>query len=593
MVPRRIISFISTSLIAVALPIAPAAAAVRCGGERVTVVGTHGDDRIRGTRGRDVIHGLSGDDVIVGRRGGDVICGGAGDDRIWGNKGHDRIFGGSGDDAIRAGKGRDLVRAGKGSDVIFGGMHDDAVYGGRGVDRISGAAGDDFIDLGPGSFEGSAQIAGGGPGNDEIYGSSAHEDIYGGSGDDLIVGREGTVTDVVARGGIDNLRGQKGNDHIISGTAGAPSLGPRVSRSFGGSGNDLLEDLDGGATLFGGPGHDHFEGPAQDRCCSTLDFSDSPAGVVVDLSMGTAHGEGNDTIEGHIPWVNGSLQDDVLMGDGGDNRLFGDDGNDDLGGAGGNDTLIGSTGDDLLDGGEGRDEAVFSANELDEPLVVNLDQGFATGQGRDSIVAVEDLWVGANRSAGAEVIGDDAPNNIESHLLESVDIQGRGGDDRIRTLSSGRVEGGAGNDRITSLRTRGASDIFGEEGDDTLLIQESCCTDAAQTVDGGTGMDHVMFFTPPIRVDLASGIGTYHQEDPGTVRFLLSGVEAVTGSERDDVLLGDSGANMLDGREGNDRIEGRAGDDFLDGGPGDSDYLDGGDGVDECVNGETVTNCES
>ena len=69
---------------------------------------------------------------------------------------------------------------------------------------------------------------------------------------------------------------------------------------------------------------------------------------------------------------------------------------------------------------------------------------------------------------------------------------------------------------------------------------------------------------------------------------MLSGVENVTGSDFDDVLLGDDGPNvlrarigvdLLDGRGDNDVLHGGSGDDLLAGGPGD-DTLVGNNGVD-------------
>ncbi len=76
--------------------------------------------------------------------------------------------------------------------------------------------------------------------------------------------------------------------------------------------------------------------------------------------------------------------------------------------------------------------------------------------------------------------------------------------------------------------------------------------------------------------------------------------EKVKGSGWDDTIVGDDGPNDLRGRGGNDTIIGGGGDDHLRGGSGDdsldgglgSDWLRGGSGIDECINGETVLNCE-
>ena len=57
-----------------------------CLGDRPTLVGTPGDDRIRATFGDDVIMTLGGNDVVVGPKGAawrDLICTGAGDDQVF------------------------------------------------------------------------------------------------------------------------------------------------------------------------------------------------------------------------------------------------------------------------------------------------------------------------------------------------------------------------------------------------------------------------------------------------------------------------------------------------------------------------------
>jgi Ca2+-binding RTX toxin-like protein len=67
-----------------------------------------------------------------------------------------------------------------------------------------------------------------------------------------------------------------------------------------------------------------------------------------------------------------------------------------------------------------------------------------------------------------------------------------------------------------------------------------------------------------------------------------------------DTLIGRSGNDLLEGFTGDDTLRGGRGADELRGGEGD-DHLDGGFGIDsldgeadtdQCVNGETVTNCE-
>lgn len=84
--------------------------------------------------------------------------------------------------------------------------------------------------------------------------------------------------------------------------------------------------------------------------------------------------------------------------------------------------------------------------------------------------------------------------------------------------------------------------------------------------DGGAGNDTVSYdgSDAAVNVDLAAGSGTGGAAQNDT----LSDIEAVIGSDFDDTLRGDSGANTLDGGAGDDRIVGGGGSDTLDGGQG-------------------------
>jgi Ca2+-binding RTX toxin-like protein len=117
----------------------------KCAGNRVTISGTPGDDRLRGTARTDVIDARGGDDRISGLGGFDLICGGGGSDTIRGGNRSDALLGGPGDDLLREGKG-----TGDGSDIavfgpnlafylfVSGNGGDDRLFGGRGSDALGG-----------------------------------------------------------------------------------------------------------------------------------------------------------------------------------------------------------------------------------------------------------------------------------------------------------------------------------------------------------------------------------------------------------------------------------------------------------------------
>jgi Ca2+-binding RTX toxin-like protein len=108
--------------------------------------------------------------------------------------------------------------------------------------------------------------------------------------------------------------------------------------------------------------------------------------------------------------------------------------------------------------------------------------------------------------------------------------------------------------------------------------------------DGGNGHDTLSAF------DLFSAIvlnlSTAQLEGGSIGSDTARSFESATGTGRADTLIGNAANNVLKGTFGNDQIEGGDGDDLLDGGDS-TDLLDGGDGTDECLNGETVLNCEA
>ena len=77
--------------------------------------------------------------------------------------------------------------------------------------------------------------------------------------------------------------------------------------------------------------------------------------------------------------------------------------------------------------------------------------------------------------------------------------------------------------------------------------------------------------------------GTFVYADDGFGgRDKLYSIENITGSDHNDVIKGDSGANILSGGAGDDELRGRGGDDILISGEG-NDLLQGGAGKDTFV----------
>ncbi len=162
--------------------------------------------------------------------------------------------------------------------------------------------------------------------------STVSEDLDGGGGNDQVSGGRGTV------------QGGSGNDTVVG--------SPFAENIRGGTGRDLLDGGDGPDDIQGGGGTDTLVYPQgrQTPIAVSIGAGDSNDGGVED--QGAA---GRDTVHGDVETVVGTLQDDVLVGDGSGETLNGFGGNDTLIGNDGNDTLLGLDGNDVLVAGRGRD----------------------------------------------------------------------------------------------------------------------------------------------------------------------------------------------------------------------------------------------
>jgi Ca2+-binding RTX toxin-like protein len=365
---------------------------------------------------------------------------------------------------------------------------------------------------------------------------------------------------VIGTSGADTLTGTAGDD-VICGLGGIDVL-------LGGDGKD---------TLFGGAGNDTFDGGTG---VDTVSFAEAPvaSAVTASLAAGTSTNAqlGSDTFTFVTPGgcstvenLTGSGFDDSLTGDACANTLFGANGADTLTGNGGNDLLQGAGGNDSISGGDGTD--------LMEPGTGD-DVAADGGTGFDTLAYVDITTGGVNlnvsTSTSTATAGGDAgtdhftPGTIEAYY-------GTNQADVITGDTAANLLYGVG----------GADAISGAGGNDTMGGGAG-----ADTIDGGNGVDTSTYFTAPAGATVNLTTGTASDGTGST--DTLSTVENVLGSNSPDVITGSAGSNSLYGFSGNDSISAGDGNDFLDGGAN-TDSLDGGAGTDRCLNGETLTGCES
>jgi Ca2+-binding RTX toxin-like protein len=309
-----------------------------------------GNDRVLGIEN---VAGTRYPDEIDGNGRANTIEGGGGDDTIFGFKNADTIFGGPGSDYIDGGLSPDVIDAGGGDDIVEPGAGNDSIAGGNGSDWIAFESSPKPVTvklkLGTATGHGADSFASienvfGSVFGDTIVGDDLENWLYGSGGDDLLKGERGD----------DILVGQDGDDRV-----------------FGVAGNDVVVGNGGRDRLDGGAGFD------------LADFFTSPVGVAVDLSAGTATGDGPDVLVS-VEDVVGSTHNDVLLGTSGHNAMFGLEGNDVLVGYAGNDYLDGGPGNDRLDAGSGTDICVDGETpigcESTQALAFGLEQGLAGGE---------------------------------------------------------------------------------------------------------------------------------------------------------------------------------------------------------------------
>lgn len=588
------------------------AQAAKCAGKKVTIKGTPGNDRIVGKKASDVIDGGGGNDVITGGpNGNDTICGGPGNDRIYGGRGFDSLYGEGGNDNLQGETGSDRIDGGagnddlsgsKGADGLHGGGGDDVIVGYKGPDKLSGGGGDDYID----GQQGSDKIDGDG-GDDKLLGDKGNDVIDGGSGEDRIEGGPGDEP---------SLQGGPGADEVFGGAG--------IDRADGGAGDgDIVRGDSGTDTLSGGPGGNDIVSYA----------SATRGGIIISLGSGKAKGDGHDDLSGFEDAV-GSPQGDTIVGDGQANRIDGGVGNDTLQSGGGGGHAFGGPGTDACEG-----FAVETSCGHEPAPPPSLAYG-TLNQGLDGSSLIiqgspnnDDIRI--SRGASAWVITSAVPifagegcqtpaSNPtamicpDSGAVPLIVVTGGAGNDGIAVDGSVpggakvRINGNAGNDNLIGgvgedvleagenyngpdngndrLEGNGGSDVlYSDPGSDTLLggagsdlLVNSVPTCQGHTYDGGAGQDTVSYARSKDNLRVSLG-GSGGPPGCGNADRVLGSNESLEGSDGNDVLIGDNGANSFMGHIGNDTMVGKGGSDFFEALDGQRDKIECGGGGDDFV----------
>ncbi|MBS0126805.1 Ig-like domain-containing protein [Thetidibacter halocola] len=453
--------------------------------------------QLEGTASADFIAAFDGDDLLLGLAGADTLDGGLGADTMIGGFGNDfylvddegdRIVedAAAGNDTIRSTVDFALWRYGQNVEhlvllgavglVGVGNALDNSITGTAGDDWLNGGAGDDLL-IGGGGADVFADSAGadtmrGGWGSDTYYIDDVGdviEEAYG-QGHDVVIAsvsyemrRDGQhVEDLILVGRDDLTATGNGKGNLISGNAG----------------NNLLDGAWGDDTLIGGKGNDTYIGGRGDDLFVIQQVGDR----VVE-----ADGEGVDTIETRVSYAmrrdsdftenlvlkgrddidgTGNRQDNLIIGNDGDNRLNGAWGNDTLIGGNGRDIFIDDAGSDSMVGGSGND--LFYVDDAAD--VVREE----AGEGDDTVRASVDytMWRDSQNTEHLVLTGDG----------DLTGIGNRSDNTLLGNAGNNRLDGMQGDDTLTG--GMGTDTLLGGAGND-LLDGEMADFDGRQFISGG------------------------------------------------------------------------------------------------------------
>lgn len=452
----------------------------------------------------------------------------------------------------------DYIRAYDGDDIVNGGVGDDTIIGGKGNDTLIGGAGNDiFLETandGEDSYQYTLDVTN--FGYDLIYAYNYEVNVI----DKIVLPDEITP------------------DELSFTDLGTPNVLMNINGEIQGS----IEFASGiEAIVIGGVTYQAFYGTTAGQSGPNGDYDSNPNEIIFALG-------GHDVIAGKIG-------NDILVGGNGNDTLYGEDGDDFLNGGSGDDTLHGGTGDDRLDGGDGVDKASYENAVV--AITANLTTGTATGSGNDILVDIENITGSSfndyiTGSADANTLIGGAGDDTLSGGAGSDTLDGGFGNDTADysgsalavtiDLLGGTTSGGdADGDVLLSIENVRGADHAAERdyiwGDSGINIIEGLAGDdileggaGADVIDGGAGWDYARYTrsNAGVTINLETGVNTGGDAQGDT----LIGIEAITGSNYDDTIIGGTGNDFLRGGDGNDYLKAQIGVDQLYGDAGDDTF---------------------
>ncbi len=298
-------------------------------------------------------------------------------------------------------------------------------------------------------------------------------------------------------------------------------------------------------------------------------------------------GDGDDQLQGGSgkDVVGGGTGDDFIQGYFGNDKLYGGDGQDTLFGNNGDDNLFGS-GDDTLFGGTGNDLLVMKDD---------LGQGSMSGDAGDDVLVATGAGTILTGGEGADkfwTLGTEITDSADDTIITDYDPA----EDVIAFFTQLGLQPGLFNFALTDVTTDEGTgtrvDLTGPNGQDvgagsvTILGVAAADLDTSPfyIVPATTSADAPGFYSlleESAQNQTASG----NNNQARTSIQTLAERQTITGTDADDVLVGDALENTITGGLGNDSIDGLGGDDEIIGGQN-NDTIEGGEGDDYILGNE-------
>jgi serralysin len=506
-----------------------------------TILGGAGNDTLEGDDGNDSLSGGDGNDLFSGGFGNDTLSGGLGDDYLDGDAGHDRLVGDGGNDTLYGGGDGDdtyWVRAGtviladpQGEDWVWADGTDWTL--GAGLDNLgfffasdgqngTGNELDNIIDpkgmVNGGTYHGLS-------GNDTLFVAQHDGQYFGDDGDDVL---DGWATNGVSNNGGAQLFGGNGNDTLIqggsmTGGAGADSFvfitaDARTINDFTSGVDRIHVDARGMATLgasgnFTASDARFFAGTAAHDADDRIIFDAGTGSLWYDAD-GT--GGGGMQLIAHV--TGDVVATDIAVDNGNPNAgqtINGTPNNDSLLGGAGDDTINGFAGNDTIDGGAGADSMVGGSGD---------DLYFVSAG--DLVVEAEN---GGTDEVRSDLVNYTLPDWVNNLTLLNGAFEGHGNDIDNRLVGNSSNGGSIDAENF----------LFGEGGNDTLLGGGG-----NDTFTGGAGSDHFWFDVPgPTGDGFGDAIRDFGTTDVGAGgNIYAAGVDKIHLDARFMSALGASGA---------------------------------------------------